>query len=107
MSQSKVVTRFRLNVLCWWTSEACKTVNTVKRNHNGGHDDVLLNCSVGCKKANCRSCTHSIEMSQALLQESVTSKWWWLSPKVEAWNFTKNKLLKLVNLMKIKFLFAG
>jgi len=34
--------------------------------------------------------------SQALSQESSTSKCW-LSPKVETWNFTKNKLLKLVN----------
>jgi len=31
---------------------------------------------------------------------------WWLSSTVEAWEFTKNKLLKLVNSMKIYFLFA-
>jgi len=32
---------------------------------------------------------------------------WWLSSTVEAWKFTKNKLLTLVNSMKVDFLFAG
>jgi len=41
-----------------------------------------------------------------LLQESSTSKWW-LSSKVEAPNFTTNKLFKLVNLIKMIFLFLG
>jgi len=34
-----------------------------------------------------------LTVSQAFLQESITSKWW-LSSKVEAWNFTK-KILNL------------
>jgi len=29
-----------------------------------------------------------LTFSQEFLQESITSKWW-LSSKVEAWNFTK------------------
>jgi len=37
-----------------------------------------------------------------VLLESFTSKWW-LSSKIEAWSFTKNKLEKLVN----RVLFAG
>jgi len=44
--------------------------------------------------------------SQALFQESFASKWWF-SSEVEPWNFTKYKLLKLVNSMKMDFLFAG
>jgi len=43
--------------------------------------------------------------SQALSQESFTSKCW-LSSNVETWNFTKNKLLKLVNSMKADLLYA-
>ena len=49
---------------------------------------------------------YSIEISQALLQERFTSKWW-LSSKVETWNFAKYKLLKIANLMKIDFLFPS
>jgi len=44
-------------------------------------------------------------VSQAYLQESITSKWW-LSSKVEGWNFTK-KTLKFVNYMKTDFVFTG
>jgi len=40
------------------------------------------------------------------LHESFTIKWW-LSSKTEAWNFTKNKLKKLVNSMKMEFIFAS
>jgi len=36
----------------------------------------------------------------------LTSKWW-ISSKAVVWNFTKNKLLNLVNLMKICFSLAG
>ena len=43
--------------------------------------------------------------SQALLQERCMSKWW-LTYKVGAWNFTENKLLKLVNSLKVDVLFA-
>jgi len=32
-----------------------------------------------------------LRFSQALLHESFTRKWW-LSSKIEAWNFTENKL---------------
>jgi len=45
VSQSKVATRLLLNVCC--ASEACKYK---KRNHNGGHDDLLHNCNIVCKK---------------------------------------------------------
>jgi len=43
--------------------------------------------------------------SHALLQENFTSNFWFLS-RVEARNFTKNKLLKLVNSTKTDFLFS-
>ena len=43
---------------------------------------------------------------QLFSQKSFMSKWWF-SSKAEVWNFTKNKLLKLVNSMKIDYLFAG
>jgi len=65
----------------------------------------LLNCKIGCKKHTADFVLIAWTFSQALLQESLTSKLWILS-KVEHWNFTKNKLLKLVNSMKID-LFAG
>ena len=103
LSQSKVVTRLRLNV-CWWTSEACKYK---KRNRDGDHDDLLLNWNIGCTKHTVDLyCTESIQIATSAFQESFTSKQW-LSSKVEAWNYTKNKLLKLVDLIKIKFIFAG
>ena len=44
--------------------------------------------------------------SQALLHESFTSKWW-LSFKIETWNFIKNKLLKYFNSTKMDCVFAG
>jgi len=46
VSLSTVATRLRLNV-CWYTSEARKYR---KCNHNGGHNDFLLNCNISCKK---------------------------------------------------------
>ena len=41
--------------------------------------------------------------SQALLHESFMSKWW-LSFKIETWNFIKNELLKFFNSTKIDYL---
>jgi len=56
----------------------------------------ILNCSISCsKKHTADLALVASRFSQALLQESFTSKWW-LSSKVEAGNFTKNKLLKLI-----------
>jgi len=45
-------------------------------------------------------------LTSALLQESFTRKWLF-SFKIEAWNFTKHKLLKYINSTKIGFSFAG
>ena len=44
--------------------------------------------------------------SQALLHESFTSKWW-LSFKIETWNFIKNKVLKYFNSTKIEYVLVG
>jgi len=44
VSWSKVASRLRFNV-CWCTLEVCKNK---KRNHNGGHEDFLLKCKIGC-----------------------------------------------------------
>jgi len=44
--------------------------------------------------------------SQALLHESFMSSWW-LSFKIETWNFIKNKLLKFFNSTKMDYAFAG
>ena len=43
---------------------------------------------------------------QAVLQERFMIKWW-LSTEAEAWNFTKNKFLKLVTSMKADISYAG
>jgi len=102
VSKSKVATRLWLNV-CWCASEAYKYE---KRNHNDGYDDSLLNCNIGWKKHTADLALITSRFSQTLLQESFTSDRW-LSFKVETWRFTKNKLLKLVNSMKVDFLFAG
>jgi len=66
----------------------------------------MLNCNINCKQHTADLALIASRFSQALLQESFTSKWW-LSSKVKAWGFTKNKLLKLVISMPIDFLFAG
>jgi len=42
----------------------------------------------------------------AFAKQRFTRKWR-LSSKVKAWNFTKNKLLKLVSSMKADFIFVG
>jgi len=44
--------------------------------------------------------------SQALLHESFATKWW-LSFKIETWNFIKNKLLKFLCSTKMNYVFAG
>jgi len=91
--------------VCWCVQKAWKYKSGY---HNGGHDNFLLNCNVGCKKTQPNE-EHALiawRFSQALLKKGFTSKWW-LSSKVKAWNFTKNKLLKFVNSMKADFLFDG
>jgi len=40
------------------------------------------------------------------LHESFSSKWW-LSFKIETWNFIKNKVLKFINSTKMDYVFAG
>jgi len=77
-----------------------------KRNHNDGHNDFLLNCSIGWKKHTADLALKASRFSQTLLKESFTSKWR-LSFKVETWKSTKNKLLKLGNSTKADFLFIG
>jgi len=66
-----------------------------KRNLNGGHDDFLLNCTIGCWRYTADLAFIASRLSRAILQESITSKWW-LSSKLRAGNFNK-KLFKLVN----------
>jgi len=44
--------------------------------------------------------------SQALLHESFTSKWW-LSFKIETWNFIENKLLQFFNSTKMNYVIGG
>ena len=65
VSRSKVATRLRLNV-CWCTLEACKYT---KRNHNSGHEGLLLKCNIGCKKHAADLALIASRFSQALLQE--------------------------------------
>ena len=76
-----------------------KRVNTKKRNHDD-HNGFLLNCNIGCKKHTADLALKPSRFSQSVLHERFMSKWW-LSSKIEAWKFTKNKLEKLVNSMKI------
>jgi len=42
-----------------------------KRNRNGGHDDFLRNCSIGCKKHAADRALVALRFSQMLLQESL------------------------------------
>jgi len=65
-SWSKVASRLRLNV-CWCTLEVCKYK---KRNHNGGHEDFLLQCT-GCKKHTADLALTASRFSQAFLQENL------------------------------------
>jgi len=62
----------------------------------------LLNCNIGCKKHITNLALKPSRVSQSVLHERFISKWW-LSSKIETWKFTKNKLEKLVNSMKIDF----
>jgi len=88
---------------CWCRSETRKFE---KRNHNGGHNNFLLNCNIACNKQTTDVALTASRFSHAFLQENFTSKrWFWF--RVEARNFTKNKLLEVVNLTKINFVFAG
>jgi len=82
--------------VCWCTSEARKYK---KRNHDD-HNGFLLNCNIGCKEHTADLALKPSRFSQSVLHERFMSKWW-LSSKIEAWNFTKNKFEKLVNSMKI------
>ena len=67
----------------------------------------MTTCSTAilAEKAYCRSCTYSIKIFTSAFARNFSSKWW-LAFKVETWNFTKNKLLKLVNAIKADILFA-
>ena len=55
----------------WCISEASKCK---KRNFNGGHDDVLHNCNIGCKKHAADLAFIASRFSQAFLQRSITGK---------------------------------
>jgi len=58
---------------------------------------TMTSCFTATMAATKHTANLSLQASRflhAFLQENFTSKWW-LSSKVEAWNFTKNKLLKL------------
>jgi len=76
--QSKVVTRLER----WCTSEACKYKNAIIM-------AATMTTAILAAKGILHKTTRS---SQALLHESFTSKWW-LSFKIETWNFIKYKLL--------------
>ena len=54
-------------------SKACKYKN---RNHIGGHDDFLLNCTIGWKKRTADLALIATRFSHGLLQEIFMSKWW-------------------------------
>ena len=58
------------------------------------------------QKTYTRSSTDSVKIFTSGFAGKVLRKWL-LSTEVEAWNLTKNKLLKLVNSMKTDFLFVG
>jgi len=75
----------------WCTSEACKYK---KGNHNGSHDDFLLNGSIGCKTHSADLALTASRFSQALSQENFASKWW-LSSSVEAVTLLKTNFQNL------------
>jgi len=64
--------------------------------------DFLLNSNIGCKKHTGNLALKRLRFSSSVLHERFISKWW-LSSKIETWKFTRNKLEKLVNSMKIDF----
>ena len=67
---------------------------------------VRLRRQVNIKTADLALTSITSRSQQTLSQESFMRKWW-LSFEVETWNFTKNKILKLVNSRKTNFLFTG
>jgi len=90
----KFCTRLRLN-LCWCTSEACKYKNA-----------IIMAATMTTAISAVKAIHKTSRFSQALLHESFTSKWW-LSFKIETWNFIKNKVLKYFNSTKMDCVFAG
>jgi len=93
----KFCTRLRLN-LCWCTSEACKYKNAIIMAATMTTMTAAILAANGIRK--------TLRFSQALLHESFTSKWW-LSFKIETWNFIKKKLLKFFNSTRMDCVFAG
>jgi len=92
----KFCTRLRLN-LCWCTSEACKYQNAI----------IMAATLTTMTTAILAEGMHkTLRFSPALLHEGFTSKWW-LSFKIETWNFIKNELLKFFNSTKMDNVFAG
>jgi len=65
-------------VYCW-ISEAREFK---KCNRDGGQVGFLLNWNIGCTRHTADLALIASRLSQALLHESLTSKWW-LSSKVE------------------------
>ena len=75
--------RLPLNVQCW-----CRVyIQCRKRNRNGGRDDLLLNCHIGCKKPTADRDLIALKGFLALLQDKFMSKWWHWS-ELEPWYFT-------------------
>jgi len=101
---AKSLTWLQLNV-CWCRLHQ-QRVNINKRNHNGGCDDFLINCNIDCKKHTTDLALIASSLSQAVWQGNCTRKWWF-STKMKHWNFSENKLLTLINLMKMDFLLVG
>jgi len=60
--QSKVTVRLRLNMLCWYTSEACKY--------------SISPIVMAAAMSSCSSAVLGIERLLVLLQERFMSKWW-------------------------------
>ena len=89
--------------MSWCTLEARKCK---KRNHNGGHDDFLCNCSIGYKRRTVNVALIASMFSQVLLQENFQANGGF-HPKQKLGTSTKSKLLEFVNSMKLVFLFSG
>jgi len=72
---------------------------------------TIISCSTAMLAAKnttlCSTCTYGIVVFTSVFAKKRFTSKWWLSSKVKAWNFTKNKLLKLFNSMKAYFLFPG
>ena len=87
----------------WCTSKACKYK---KRKYNVDHDGFLIKCNSGYKNHTAYRSLIASKFSQALFQRKFYDQWW-LSSKVETWNFTKYKLFKLANSTKKDLSLAG